>query len=65
MLHSVVNAASSMFHFTSSGLDSFTSLAIMEMLSHLAKKFHKTIVVTLHQPRADIFALFDNLLLLR
>ena len=46
-----------------SGLDSFTALTVMSVLSTLAKS-GVTIVCTIHQPSTDIFNLFDRLQLL-
>jgi len=46
-----------------SGLDAFTSFSIIETLLSLAKA-GRTIVTTIHQPRSNIFSLFDVLLLL-
>ncbi|KAL9655360.1 hypothetical protein ABK040_011201 [Willaertia magna] len=45
------------------GCDSKTSLNIIRTLVALAKKGN-AIVLTIHQPRADIFQMFDKLLLL-
>lgn len=45
------------------GLDSFTSLAVVEKLRDLAAA-GRTVVCTIHQPSSDIFALFDRLMLL-
>ena len=45
------------------GLDSFTAHTIMETLLHLAKE-GRTVVATIHQPRSDIFELFDLVILL-
>ena len=36
----------------------------VKMLSKLAKKRQRTMIATIHQPRAEIFEEFDNLLLL-
>jgi len=47
-----------------SGLDSFTAYNIMETLINLAKNDGRTIICTIHQPRSNIFSLFDMLLLL-
>lgn len=47
-----------------SGLDSLTSFAIVRYLRRLAKEQRKTIIMTIHQPNADIFNQFDKLLLL-
>lgn len=47
-----------------SGLDSLTSYIIVDYLKRLAKTQNKTIFMTIHQPNAEIFALFDRLTLL-
>ena len=47
-----------------SGLDSLTSFAIVRYLRRLAKEQRQTIIMTIHQPNADIFNQFDKLLLL-
>ena len=47
-----------------SGLDSAASLRLVQRLSHIAKAGRRTVATTIHQPRADIFELFDQLLLL-
>jgi ABC-type multidrug transport system ATPase subunit len=46
-----------------SGLDAKTSKVLMETLKKLANK-GLTVVMTIHQPRSDIFHMFDKLLLL-
>jgi ABC-type multidrug transport system ATPase subunit len=46
-----------------SGLDSKTALNLMDTLVDLAK-FHRTVVLTIHQPRSDIFNRFDKLMIL-
>lgn len=46
-----------------SGLDAFTALSIMDVLRGLANE-GRTLVVTIHQPRSDLFAHFGNMLLL-
>jgi hypothetical protein len=47
-------------------LDSFTAITVMEALKRLTSSaVHRTtIVCAIHQPRADIFNMFDSLLLL-
>ena len=47
-----------------SGLDSATSLKLIQRLHTMTKQGSRTVVTTIHQPRADIFTLFDRLLLL-
>lgn len=46
-----------------SGLDSTSALKLIELLAVLARG-NRTIVTTIHQPRAEIIELFDDLLLL-
>ncbi|KAF1963513.1 ABC transporter-like protein [Byssothecium circinans] len=46
-----------------SGLDAFTALSIMDVLRGLANE-GRTLVVTIHQPRSDLFSHFGNMLLL-
>ena len=47
-----------------SGLDAFNAYNVIECLVTLAKNYNRTIVFTIHQPRSNIVALFDQLLLL-
>ena len=46
------------------GLDSFTAHRLVARLGELAKKKNKIIVMTIHQPRSDIFKLLDNVCML-
>ncbi|KAK0054822.1 ATP-binding cassette sub-family G member 8 [Biomphalaria pfeifferi] len=46
-----------------SGLDSFTANSIIKTLSRLASK-HRTIIMSIHQPRFDIFNTVDTMMLL-
>jgi ABC-type multidrug transport system ATPase subunit len=46
-----------------SGLDAFTALSIMDVLSGLAHE-GRTLIVTIHQPRSDLFDHFGSILLL-
>ncbi|GFO03833.1 ATP-binding cassette sub-family g member 8-like [Plakobranchus ocellatus] len=46
-----------------SGLDSFTATNIIRTLSLLAKK-GRTILMSIHQPRFDIFSMIDSLMIL-
>ncbi|RDW73358.1 hypothetical protein BP6252_07265 [Coleophoma cylindrospora] len=47
-----------------SGLDSFNAFNVIECLVTLAKTYKRTVIFTIHQPRSNIVALFDRLLLL-
>ncbi|CAD8121024.1 unnamed protein product [Paramecium sonneborni] len=47
-----------------SGLDSFTAFVIINLLKKLAHSSDRTIVFTIHQPSADIYMLFDQVMLL-
>ncbi|KAM4058017.1 ABC-2 type transporter [Hirsutella rhossiliensis] len=47
-----------------SGLDSFNAYNVVECLVTLAKSYKRTVIFTIHQPRSNIVALFDRLLLL-
>eukprot|EP00762_Andalucia_godoyi_P008436 ANDGO_04685.mRNA.1 putative ABC transporter ATP-binding protein/permease YOL075C len=46
-----------------SGLDAFTAHSIVSLLKALAK-CGQTVITTLHQPRSDLFHLFDDILLM-
>ena len=47
-----------------SGLDAFNAFNVVECLVNLAKNYNRTVVFTIHQPRSNIVALFDHLVLL-
>ena len=47
-----------------SGLDAFNAYNVMDCLSRMARSSRRTVVVTIHQPRSNIVALFDKLLVL-
>ena len=47
-----------------SGLDASSSLSIVSLLYNLTRNHDTTIMTTIHQPRPEIFNLFDKLLLL-
>lgn len=48
----------------STGLDSAATFDIVKAQQHLAHRWRKTIVVSLLQPSPEVFALFDNVLLM-
>ncbi|KAJ3413932.1 hypothetical protein HDV05_007300 [Chytridiales sp. JEL 0842] len=47
-----------------SGLDSYNAYNVIETLVSLARNYQRTVIFTIHQPRSNIYALFDQLLLL-
>lgn len=47
-----------------SGLDSYNAHNVVECLVNLARNYRRTIILTIHQPRSNIVALFDQLILL-
>ena len=47
-----------------SGLDSATALIIMQLLRNLSHQMRINIICIIHQPRVELFSLFDNLTLL-
>ncbi|KAI4189177.1 MAG: hypothetical protein LQ346_005166 [Caloplaca aetnensis] len=47
-----------------SGLDAFNAFNVVECLVTLARSYNRTIIFTIHQPRSNIVALFDHLILL-
>jgi ABC-type multidrug transport system ATPase subunit len=47
-----------------SGLDAFNAFNVVESLVNLVKSYNRTVVFTIHQPRSNIVALFDQLILL-
>ncbi|KAL3664803.1 hypothetical protein V7S43_009983 [Phytophthora oleae] len=58
------NAYVKMMDEISTGLDSAAAFDILTMQRSIAKKFHKTVVISLLQPSPEMFALFDNVILL-
>lgn len=47
-----------------SGLDSNNASNVVECLARLAKVYNRTLVISIHQPRSNVFKLFDKLVLL-
>ncbi|KAJ2489355.1 (ABC) transporter, partial [Coemansia sp. RSA 2050] len=47
-----------------SGLDAYNAYVVMDTLSQLARRYGRTIICTIHQPRTDIFSMFDQLIVL-
>jgi hypothetical protein len=52
-----------LFFFSSVGLDSFSALSLIETLTSLCQR-GRTIVISIHQPRSDIFSAFTHITLL-
>lgn len=46
------------------GLDSYNAFNVVECLVQLSRTYKRTVVFTIHQPRSNIVALFDKLILL-
>lgn len=46
------------------GLDNYNAYLLCKTFQQLAKRLNKTIIMSIHQPRADIFKLFDKVLIL-
>lgn len=47
-----------------SGLDAYNAYNVVQSLVTLAKTYNRTVIFSIHQPRSNIVALFDKLLLL-
>ncbi|KAF8632743.1 hypothetical protein AX15_001712 [Amanita polypyramis BW_CC] len=47
-----------------SGLDAFNAYNVVESLVSLARNYNRTVIFTIHQPRSNIVALFDQLVVL-
>ena len=46
------------------GLDAYNAYNVVESPVTLAREYNRTVVFTIHQPRSNIVALFDQLILL-
>ncbi|KAF2863333.1 hypothetical protein K470DRAFT_211043 [Piedraia hortae CBS 480.64] len=47
-----------------SGLDAYNAYNVIECLVQLVKTYNRTVIFSIHQPRSNIVALFDQLILL-
>ncbi|KDQ52639.1 hypothetical protein JAAARDRAFT_39890 [Jaapia argillacea MUCL 33604] len=47
-----------------SGLDAYNAYNVIDSLVSLARNYNRTVVFTIHQPRSNIVAMFDQLVLL-
>ena len=53
-----------LFDEPTSGLDLYLARGLMDLIRKMAVEMHRTIVVVLHQPTSDMFALLDSLCLI-
>lgn len=60
----VVTIISRWFLRFSIGLDAYNAFNVIDSLVSLARNYNRTVVFTIHQPRSNIVALFDQLLLM-
>ncbi|KAA1476213.1 hypothetical protein DENSPDRAFT_843114 [Dentipellis sp. KUC8613] len=47
-----------------SGLDAYNAFNVIDSLVSLARNYNRTVIFTIHQPRSNIVAMFDQLVLL-
>ncbi|KAJ2997734.1 hypothetical protein HDV02_005204 [Globomyces sp. JEL0801] len=47
-----------------SGLDTYNAYNVIECLVGLARDYKRSVILTIHQPRSNIYALFDKLVLM-
>ncbi|EGN98732.1 hypothetical protein SERLA73DRAFT_168345 [Serpula lacrymans var. lacrymans S7.3] len=47
-----------------SGLDAYNAFNVVDSLVSLARDYNRTVIFTIHQPRSNIVALFDQLIVL-
>lgn len=60
----LTNPALIFFDEPTSGLDSFSALSVLTVIKALATQRRCTVIVTLHQPSSEMFAMFDKLMLM-
>jgi len=53
-----------LFDEPTTGLDAFTARHVVQTLQTLAHRGCRTVLLTIHQPRYDVFELFDDVILL-
>ena len=46
------------------GLDAFNAFRVMEAIIRMARQCNRTIILSIHQPRSNVFAMIDELILL-
>ena len=62
-MHALSTTTRLCFCFLMKGLDSFTARHVVETLRSLAAS-GRTVILSIHQPRYDVFALLDSVILL-
>jgi ABC-type multidrug transport system ATPase subunit len=60
----LINPSVCLLDEPTTGLDAFTAHHVMETLQHLSHEGHRTVIISIHQPRYDIFRLLDEIILL-
>lgn len=53
-----------LFDEPTTGLDAFTARHVVQTLQTLAYVGNRTVLISIHQPRYDVFDLFDDVILL-
>lgn len=60
----LINPSVCLLDEPTTGLDAFTAHHVMETLQHLSHVGCRTVIISIHQPRYDIFRLLDDIILL-
>lgn len=60
----LINPSICLLDEPTTGLDAFTAHHVMETLQHLSHIGSRTVIISIHQPRYDIFRLLDDIILL-
>lgn len=63
-LEVLANPSTLLLDEPTSGLDAASTLRIVQTLRKMTRQHATTVVLTIHQPRAEVFGLFDSLILL-
>lgn len=61
---SIQNTQYDYYNRIHAGLDAYNAFNVVESLVSLARDYNRTVIFTIHQPRSNIVALFDQLVLL-
>jgi ABC-type multidrug transport system ATPase subunit len=60
----LINPSVCLLDEPTTGLDAFTAHHVVETLQNLSHDGHRTVIISIHQPRYDIFRLIDEIILL-